>query len=326
MESPMVQIEREFRQRARVIREQMQNIQNSFVTIGFQLHWIREHNMFRVMNYKSIYEYAEKECGIGRSSCGNLISIIENFAERDENGRVVESISECYRNYSSSQLVAMVGMPDSMKQQVTPDMSVRSINRMRRGIPDKQAEEAAAGAETRAEAEAQAGEEAALRAVPQTAGQGPEAQAAPAEEAEVPVAVKPEAADPAREDVREPEGVKPAAGKGGAKGTGKTPETAAEPPRAAEGSPAIKADAGKPGDSAPAAGKTPQETGGTQVPAETGQGKDTRTEKGPGTDGTLFTFDSYSTYREAQGKIGEMMEAVFSRGSAVTVKIVCVQG
>jgi len=132
-ESPLKRMKQEFQERSRIIREQMLDIQKAFITIGFQLHWIRENNMFRVLNYKSIYDYAEKEYGIKRTTCFNFISIIENYAERDENGEVIESIADCYRNYSASQLVAMLGMPDGMKRQVTPDMSVRAINRMRRG-------------------------------------------------------------------------------------------------------------------------------------------------------------------------------------------------
>lgn len=136
VESPLKRMKQEFQQRALVIKEQMRNIQSAFITIGFQLHWIRENNMFRVLNYKNIYEYAEKECNIKKTTCGNLICIIENYAERDENGEVIESIADCYRNYSASQLVAMLGMPEELKEQVTPDMSVRAINRLRKGGTD----------------------------------------------------------------------------------------------------------------------------------------------------------------------------------------------
>ena len=133
IESPFKRMKAEFHQRAQVIKEQMRNIQNSFITIGFQLHWIRENKMYRVLDYRNVYEYAEKEYGIKKTTCSNIISIIENYAERDAAGNVVESIADCYRNYSASQLVAMLGMDDEMKQQVTPDMSVRAINRMRKG-------------------------------------------------------------------------------------------------------------------------------------------------------------------------------------------------
>ena len=136
VESPLKQMKQEFQRRSQVIRNEMLNIQNSFVTIGFQLHWIHRNNMFRVLNYKSIYDYAEKECNIKRTTCCNLICIIENYADRDENGEVIESIADCYRNYSASQLVAMLGMPEELKEQVSPDMSVRAINRLKKGEPE----------------------------------------------------------------------------------------------------------------------------------------------------------------------------------------------
>lgn len=136
VESPLKQMKKEFQRRSQVIRDEMLNIQNSFVTIGFQLHWIHRNNMFRVLNYKSIYEYAEKECNIKRTTCCNLICIIENYADRDGQGEVIESIADCYRNYSASQLVAMLGMPEDMIQQVSPDMSVRAINRLKKGEPE----------------------------------------------------------------------------------------------------------------------------------------------------------------------------------------------
>ena len=142
-ESPLKRMKQEFQQRAQVIKEQMRNIQNAFITIGFQLHWIRENNMFRVLNYRNVYEYAEKEYGIKKTTCCNFISIIENYADRDENGQVIESIADCYRNYSASQLVAMLGMTEEMKQQVTPDMSVRAISRLRKGEPGTSGTEAA---------------------------------------------------------------------------------------------------------------------------------------------------------------------------------------
>lgn len=140
VESPLKLMKQEFQKRAQVIKEQMRNIQNAFITIGFQLHWIRNNNMYRVLNYKNVYEYAEKEYGIKKTTCCNFISIIENYADRDENGEVIESISGCYRNYSAGQLVAMLGMPDEMKQQVSPDMSVRAIKRLKQGEPESPAE------------------------------------------------------------------------------------------------------------------------------------------------------------------------------------------
>ena len=136
VDSPLKRMKQEFTERTNVIKQEMRNIQNSFLVIGFQLHWIKANNMYKVLNYKNIMDYAEKEFGIKKSTCCNFINIIETYAERDENGEVIESIAECYRNFSSSQLIAMIGMPEEMQQQVTPDMSVRAINRLRKGEPE----------------------------------------------------------------------------------------------------------------------------------------------------------------------------------------------
>lgn len=136
VDSSLKRMKQEFSERTNVIKQEMRNIQNSFLVIGFQLHWIKTNNMYKVLNYKNIMDYAEKEFGIKKSTCCNFINIIETYAERDENGEVIESIAECYRNFSSSQLIAMIGMPEEIQQQVTPDMSVRAINRLRKGEPE----------------------------------------------------------------------------------------------------------------------------------------------------------------------------------------------
>ncbi len=210
VESPLKQMKQEFQRRSQVIRNEMRNIQNSFVTIGFQLHWIHRNNMFRVLNYKSIYEYAEKECNIKRTTCCNLICIIENYADRDENGEVIESIADCYRNYSASQLVAMLGMPEDLKGQVSPDMSVRAINRLKKGETDTvepspaPVEEPAPVKEpvTEKDAENPAAEE---EAVPDDTVREEAQESTEAQEPEGPAAENPETAedDTAREE--EPE-------------------------------------------------------------------------------------------------------------------------
>ncbi len=135
VDSPLKMMKLEFDKRTNVIKQEMRNIQDSFLVIGFQLHWIKTNNMYRVLNYKNIMDYAEKEFGIKKTTCCNFINIIDTYAERDEHGEVIESIAECYRNFSSSQLIAMLGMPEEMQQQVTPDMTVREINRLRKGKP-----------------------------------------------------------------------------------------------------------------------------------------------------------------------------------------------
>lgn len=123
---------KEFKKRSGIIKKQVGNIENSFLLIAFQLHWIKRTETYKNCEAKNIYDYAENEFGLGRTTCCNLICIVENFAMRDEAGNIVEQIEECYRNFKASQLVAMIGMTDEERKKITPEMSVRTINEMRK--------------------------------------------------------------------------------------------------------------------------------------------------------------------------------------------------
>lgn len=124
-------LSREFNRRSGIIEKNLASIENSFLTIAFNLHWIKRNNMHKQAGYKNIYEYAECVHGIGRTSCSNLICIVENFAERDEKGEVVEKIAECYRKFKQSQLVAMMGLSPDQIAKIDENTSVREISRMK---------------------------------------------------------------------------------------------------------------------------------------------------------------------------------------------------
>lgn len=338
MLSPMMRIEQEFKERANIIREQMRNIQRSFVSIGFQLHWIRNHNMYRLGNYKNVYEYAEKECGLGKTTCCNLISIIDNYAKRDSNGEILEDIEECYSNYSASQLVAMMGMPAELQQKVTPDMSVRAIRQLRKGQeaassqPAAQAESGKAdtgkGAEekpTVATAEASK-----LDAVKDTAEQ-PAASTETAKldagknVAERPVEASAEAGKPdtvkaaTEQPVAPTETAKPDT----VKGTAEQPTATTE----AGKSDAVKGTAEKP--AAPAEVTKPDAGKGAEkqptAPAEAGKDAARQPVAKEKVTNTLFTCGDFYNYQRALDRINRLVEEALSKDATV-IKIVCEQG
>lgn len=291
VESPLKRMKQEFQQRSQVIKEQMRNIQNAFITIGFQLHWIRENNMYRVLNYKNIYDYAEKEYGIKRTTCCNFICIIENYAERDENGEVVESIADCYRNYSASQLVAMLGMPEEMKQQVTPDMSVRAITRLRKGETEKPV--AAETVLTEVAVPAKDGVEDAADAKTPVPGQ----------EARTDGLETPETAD-----VQE------------------TDSTVEKFPEISDDDTAAAVEKEVRAVEIPAAVEdTAEET--ETAGSETDGGRQPGQPEGTDSDvSTLAEIDSYSDFQSMADELDLIMKHVFSGSDPVRVKIVCVQG
>lgn len=359
VESPLKLMKQEFTRRSNRIRKEMCNIQNSFVVIGFQLHWIKANNMYRVLNYKNICEYAEKEYNIKKSTCNNLISIIENFAERDENGEVIESITECYRNYSSTQLLAMIGMPEELQQQVTPDMSVRAIQRLRKGEPEKppvDAEKATVtdvkepvkppepvkektaaacaapmtGANPHTETPVSSSPQIGAEMPPQETEKGPDKDSGMVDKdtadvksnAAVPVPHPVNPAGPPEQTVQTEESKDIDADKDSAvdKDTAGNKDADADKNAAADKN--INADK----DTDTAESNTGVPVSHPVKPKEPPE-QNTHAEEPDGKDTVkLAEIDSYSTYKEMLGKLDIMMKHVFSGGGPVRVKIICVHG
>ena len=121
-------VKKEFKRRTGIIGREINRIEESYVSIAFQLYWIREKKAYKFINSKNVYEFAENEFNIKKSTCGNLIGIIENFSKKDEAGNALEELDERYREFKMSQLVAMLSMSDKARIEITPDMSVRAIN------------------------------------------------------------------------------------------------------------------------------------------------------------------------------------------------------
>lgn len=126
------EIKKEFKRRANIIGREMNRIEDSYVSIAFQLYWIRENKAYKLMDSKNVYEFAENEFNIKKSTCGNLIGIIENFSKKDEAGNALEELDEKYKTFKMSQLVAMLSMSDKARIEITSDMSVRAINQKKK--------------------------------------------------------------------------------------------------------------------------------------------------------------------------------------------------
>ncbi len=126
------QIKKELKRRAGIISREMNRIEESYVNIAFQLYWIRENKAYKLTEHKNVYELAENEFNIKKSTCGNLIGIIENFSKKDPEGNALEELDEKYKAFKMSQLVAMLSMSDKARIEVTADMSVRAINQKKK--------------------------------------------------------------------------------------------------------------------------------------------------------------------------------------------------
>lgn len=123
-------LEKELKKRTAIIRKEMGRIESSFLTIAFQIYWVYDTDSFKLMGYKNIYDYAEDEFNIKKTTTHNFLCIVENFAERDENGKIIEKLIDKWKDFTVSKLTRCVALTDENRKIVTPQTTVKKLEEM----------------------------------------------------------------------------------------------------------------------------------------------------------------------------------------------------
>lgn len=112
----------------RFISANLSSVAREFVALGYYLKDIRDRELYREDGYESIWEFAEDQYGIGRSTCSRWMAINDRFSE----GGNSPALAKEYRDYGKSQLQEMLYLEDAQMEQVTPEMTVKEIREIRR--------------------------------------------------------------------------------------------------------------------------------------------------------------------------------------------------
>lgn len=107
------------------IRKRLTEAVQNFVYIGYRLKQIRDSGMFG--GTASIFEFAEKEYGLSKSTVSRFIAINEKYSE---GGNSLE-LKEQYKNFTSSKLSEMLSLPDSECEMITENTTVRDIRKLK---------------------------------------------------------------------------------------------------------------------------------------------------------------------------------------------------
>lgn len=107
-----------------------QSMENSYLQTAFALHAIYKNKLYRLDNFKNIYDFAKENYSIARGTCSNFINICEKFGVLNENGNIME-LSPTYAQYSVSQLAVMLAFPQELLNKCDKSKSVRELKRMR---------------------------------------------------------------------------------------------------------------------------------------------------------------------------------------------------
>ncbi len=107
------------------IRQKLAETANNFVYIGYRLKQIRDSGMYG--GAADIFEFAQKEYGLGKSTVSRFIAINEKYSE---NGNSLEMKAE-YRGFSSSKLSEMLTLPDAEIALINEKTTVRAIRELK---------------------------------------------------------------------------------------------------------------------------------------------------------------------------------------------------
>ena len=107
------------------IRKKLQETAGNFVYIGYRLKQIRDSGMYD--GCTDIFEFAQKEYGLGKSVVSRFIAINEKFSE---GGNSLEIRAE-YRSLGSSKLSEMLTLSDEDCQLITTETTVKEIREIK---------------------------------------------------------------------------------------------------------------------------------------------------------------------------------------------------
>ena len=99
--------------RTDIIKNQLNDIAEGFVSVGYYLRKTDETMLYKQKGYKTIYEYAKDTFGIGRSTASRFMEINQKYSK---DGYSPE-IDLKWSGYGSSKLTEMLGLPEDVQEE-----------------------------------------------------------------------------------------------------------------------------------------------------------------------------------------------------------------
>lgn len=111
-----------------IIREELVKTKKSFVKIGWYLKHIHDEKMYEKDGYADIFELAKDKFGITMTTASRFMNICEEFSIGGDS----PELDERFLEYSVSQLFEMLPMNSEDRDDITPDMSVKEIRKVKK--------------------------------------------------------------------------------------------------------------------------------------------------------------------------------------------------
>lgn len=128
-------IKQKLKQNISSAKDKLNGLKKDFVRIGYLLRKIDDNELYRQDGYKSIAEFAKAECGLSPSDTTRFIQINKKYSI----GGNSEELRPEFLEYGQSKLAAMLALPDTDLNMITPQTSredIRELNRFNKSVPD----------------------------------------------------------------------------------------------------------------------------------------------------------------------------------------------
>lgn len=123
----------------RQIDSAYKNMEKCYLDTAFALHSIYQNQLYKIDNFKNIYDFAKEKYNIARGTCNTFINICEKFGVKNENGNISQLALE-YEKYSASQLAVMLTFSVALLNRCNSGMTVRELKRMKSDFQEEQAQ------------------------------------------------------------------------------------------------------------------------------------------------------------------------------------------
>lgn len=111
-----------------IIRANLTSAARSFIAIGFYLKHIRDQELYREDGFETIWDFAQAEYGISKSTASRYMSMNDHFSQ----GGNSPVIQDKYRQFNKSQLQEMLSLNEEQLERITPADRVEDIRAMRK--------------------------------------------------------------------------------------------------------------------------------------------------------------------------------------------------
>lgn len=112
----------------RILSANLKEMSRSFIAAGYYMKYIRDKKLYLQDGYNSIWEFAESQYGIQKSTASRWMAMNDRFS-RDGNSPV---LADKYKSFNKSQLQEMLYLDSDQIKAAEPEMSAKEIRAIRK--------------------------------------------------------------------------------------------------------------------------------------------------------------------------------------------------